>query len=71
MPQSWQEGTEEPETNLSVPQQEEQLDATEDKDIVDSEKGIGYEGSEPKNEPVAQGENNEDPDKEYAKIELP
>ena len=37
---------EEPETNPSVPQQEVQPDATE---------GVDYEGSEPKNEPVAKG----------------
>ena len=43
-----------PETNYNVTQQEEQPDAREAKVIVDYDPDIGYEGSEPKNEPVGQ-----------------
>ena len=56
------------EINPSVPQQEEQTDATEGKDIVDFNSNVDYEGSEPKNKPVAQQQKEED---SYAKIELP
>ena len=51
--QSQQESTEEPETNPSVPQQKEQLDTAEGKFIVEYSPDVDYEGSEPKNEPVA------------------
>ena len=52
MPWSQQQGAEEPETNTSVPQQEEQSDATEGKVIADNNPNVDCEGSEPKNEPV-------------------
>ena len=42
---SQQEGIEEPERD---PQQEDQPDATEGKDIADYNPDVGYEGSEPK-----------------------
>ena len=50
------EGTDESETNASVPQQEEQPDATVGKVIVDYDPDVDYEGTEPKNEPDAQVE---------------
>ena len=56
MPWSLQEGTEEPETNPSVPQQEKQPDAAEGKVIADYDQDISYEGPELKNKPVAQEE---------------
>ena len=65
------EGKEEPETNPSVPQQEEQPDATEGNDIVEYDPDIDYEGSEPKNEWVAQEQKEKDPGAKYAKMELP
>ena len=67
---SQQESAEEPETNLSVPQQEEHPDTVEDRDITDYDLDIDYEGSEPKNEQVAQEQKEEDPEAEYAKMEL-
>ena len=70
MPQSWQGGTEEPETNTSVPQQEKQPDAAEGKVIIDYNPDVDYEGSEPKNEPVAWEEKEENSDTEYANIEM-
>ena len=48
MPWSQQEGIEEPETIVSVPQQEEQPDMAEGKFIVDYNLYLDYEGSEPK-----------------------
>ena len=71
MPWSQQEGAEEPETNPSVPQQEEQPDASEGKVIADYDPDVDYEGSEPKNEPVTQEEKEEDPDKKDAFMEIP
>ena len=50
------EGTEEPETNPTVPQQPKQPNATESKVIVHYGLGIYYEGSKPENEPDAQEE---------------
>ena len=58
------EGKDKPETNLSVPQQEEHPDATEGRDIADYNLDIADEGSEPENEPVAQEQKEEDPDAE-------
>ena len=70
MPWSQQEGAEEPVTNPSVPQQEERPGTAEGEDIADYHLETDYEGSEPKNEPVAQEQKEEDPDAEYAKMEL-
>ena len=53
MPWSQQGSTEEPETNVSVSQQEGQTNATEDKVIVNYNSNIDYEGSEPKIKPFA------------------
>ena len=50
------EGTEEPETNPSVSQWEEQPHTAEGKVIVDYDLYIDYDESEPKNEPVTQKE---------------
>ena len=71
MPWSQQGGTEEPETNVSVPQQEEQPDAAEGEVIVDNDPDVYYEGSEPEIEPVAQEEKEENSDAEYANMEIP
>ena len=65
------EGTEEPKTNPSVSQQEEQPDATEGEVITDYDPDVDYEESEPKNEPGAQKEKEEHSDTEYANIEIP
>ena len=65
---SQQEGAEEPERD---PQQENQPDATEGKNIADCNPDIGFEGSEPKVEPVAQDQRAIDPDAEYAKMKAP
>ena len=46
-----QRGTEKPKRD---PQQREQPDATEDKNIADYDPNVDYEGSEPKVEPDAQ-----------------
>ena len=62
------EGTEEPERD---PQQEDQQDATEGKDIADYNLDVDYVGSEPKIEPVAQDERGVDPDAEYANMKIP
>ena len=59
-----EEGAEEPERD---PQQEDQPDPTEGKDIVNYDPDIDYEWSETKNEPVAQDQKGIDPDPEYAK----
>ena len=67
-PTTWlqSKGKDKPETNPSVPQQEEQPDATEDKDIV-----VDYDpGSEPKSALVTQEQKEEDPNAEYGKMEL-
>ena len=64
------EGAGEPETNSSVPQQEEQPDASEGKVIVDYDLHIDYERSDPKNEPVAQEKKDENSDAEYANMEV-
>ena len=56
-----QEGAEEPERD---PQQEEQPDTTEGKDIVDYNLDIYCDGSEPKKEPVTQEQREVDPDTE-------
>ena len=58
----WQaEGTGESDTNPSVPQQEEQLDTTEGKVIAHYNLHINYDRSEPKDNPVAREEKEEDP----------
>ena len=62
------EGMTEPERD---PEQEEQPDATEGKVIADYDPGVDYEGSEPKVEPDAQEQKEEDPDAEYPKMEMP
>ena len=66
------EGAEEPETNLSIPQQEEWADAAEGKITADYKLGVDYtpDRSDPENETDAQ-EEEENFDAEYAKIELP
>ena len=48
------EGAEEPEINISVSQQEEQLDVTEGKVIAEYGPAVDYEETEPKIEPNAQ-----------------
>ena len=70
-PQPQQGGTKEPETNTSVPQQEEQIDASEGKDIDDYDAHLDNkpEGLAP--EIKAVDEDKENSDTEYAKIELP
>ena len=65
------EGAGEPETYPSIPQAKEQLDMTESKVIVDYGSDIDYEWSEPKNEPVAQKEKEEQLDVDYVNMELP
>ena len=60
------EGTGEPEANPSVPQQEEQPDATEGEAIVDYDLDVDYEGLEHENEPVAQEEKEKISNAEYA-----
>ena len=71
MPWSQQEGTEEPETNPSAPQQKEHPDATEGGDIADYDLDIDYDGSEHKNKPVTQEQKEKDPDMDYTKMKLP
>ena len=63
-----QEDAEEPEQN---PQQEDQSDATEGKDIADYNLDVDYEGSEPEVEPVTQVEREISSDAEYANREIP
>ena len=65
------EGTGEPETNSSAPQQEEQSDAAEGKVIVDCNLDVDYEGSEPENESVAQEKKEESYNAEYANMDIP
>ena len=64
---SQQEGVEEPERD---PQQEDQPDATEGKDIADYNPDVGYEGSEPKAEQSAQEQSEVDPDAEYGEMKI-
>ena len=61
----------EPETNPNVSQYEEQPDAIEVKVIVDYDLDRDYEGSEPMNEPVAQETKEENPNTEYANMDIP
>ena len=71
-PTAWSpEGMEDPETNPSFPQQEEQSGTAEDKVTVDYDPDIDYEGSDPHNESVAQDKKEENSDAEYANIEIP
>ena len=60
-----QEGMEESERD---PQQREQPDATEGKVIADYDLDVDYEGSEPKVEPDALEQREDDPDAEHAKM---
>ena len=71
MPWSQQGGTEKPETNVSVPQQEGQADAISSKAVSDYDSDIFYkpEGSDPDIKAVNEEEENFDA--EYAKMELP
>ena len=64
------EGAEEPGTNPSVTQHDKQPDATEGEVIVEYDPDVDAEGSEPKNEPVAQAEEEKNSDAEYAKMEI-
>ena len=72
-PTQWskQEGAEEPETNVSVPQKGGQADATKNKAIADDNPNVDYksEGSDPDIEAVDEEEKNSD--SEYVKMELP
>ena len=63
--QAQTEGTEESQTNPSVPQQEEQADATEAEVRADYELNIYYEETGPKNEQDAQKEKEENYDAKY------
>ena len=65
---SQQVGTEEPERDH---QQENQQDATGDKDVDDYNLDVDYEGSEPKVEMGAPEQKEVDPDAEYANMEIP
>ena len=69
-PQS-QQGGAEPETNVSVPQQEGQVDVTRGKAVADYYVYIYYkwEGSDPNHEAFYEKEENSDA--EHAKMELP
>ena len=64
------EGVEKPENIPSDPQQEEHPDTAEGKVIACFNLNVNYEGSEPKNETVAQEENEEHSDAEYEKMEI-
>ena len=70
-PQPQQGGREEPETNISNLQKEEQTDATEEEVIADYDPDVDYkpEGLDP--EMTAVNEAEENSDTEYAKMELP
>ena len=70
---SQQEGAEEPETNPSVLQQEEQADTTEGEVIADCKPVIDYypERSDPETEPVNCIEEAVNSTAEYVKIEIP
>ena len=63
--------TEKPETNISVPQQEEQTNATGGEVIADYDPDVDYEpdGSDP--EIKAVNEDEENANEEWAKMELP
>ena len=63
-----QEGIEDPDRD---PQQEDQLDAAEGKDIADYDPDVDNVGSKPQVEPVAQDEWEFDPDAEYVNMEIP
>ena len=63
-----QAGAKEPERD---PQQEDQPDAAEGKDIADYNLDIDCVGSVPEVEPVMQDERKVDPDAEYANMEIP
>ena len=65
---SQQIGAQEPEKD---PQEEDQPDATESKNIAEYNLDVDYVGSEPKVEKVAQDKREIDPDKKYAKMEIP
>ena len=67
-PAAWsqQEGAEEPKTNPSVPQQEEQPDVIEDEVIVDYDPDVDYEGSGLKIQPDVQKEKEENSDVEHS-----
>ena len=67
------EGDGEPETNSNVPQQEKQADAIYGKAIADYELDVDYvpEGLDPEIKPVNHMLDEEDPDAEYAKMEIP
>ena len=65
---SQQEGIEEPKRD---PQQEDQPDATEGKDIAGYDLDVDYEGSEPEVKQSAQEQKEVDPDAEYAEMEIP
>ena len=70
MPQSQQEGTGGPKTNVSVPQQDEQTDITRGKDkaYYNLDVDCKSEGSDPEIETF--NENEENSDTKYAKMEL-
>ena len=53
------------------PQQEDQPDVTEGKDIADYDPDVDYEGSEPKVKQSAQEQREDDPDTEYVGMEIP
>ena len=59
-----------PSTILNAPQQKGHPVTTVGRDITDYDLDIGYEGSEPKVEQVAQEQREVDPDAQYAKIEM-
>ena len=65
------EGTEQPETDPGVLQQEKQPDAAEGNVITDYDLDVDYEGSDPQNKPDSQEEKEENSDAEYAKMEIP
>ena len=64
------EGTEKPDINPSISQQEEQPNAIEGKVIADYNLGVDYEGSKPENEPDAPEEKEENSDEDYMKMEI-
>ena len=71
MPLLQQGGIEEPETNTSVPQQEEQTDPTEGEVIADYHLDIDYKVEVLSPKIKAVNEEEENSDAEYAKMELP
>ena len=70
-PRLQQGGTEEPETNPSLPQQEEQPDATECKLVADYNLDVDYEPEGSVSYIKAVDEEEANSNAEYAKIELP